>query len=346
MHKFRSSERIMIFGGTGSLGRTLIKRFMAKDVNAILPFSRDEAKHWTLKNELEGMRNADRVKFIVGDIRDLARVREAFFQYKPTTVIIAAALKQVDTCELSPNESVQTNLLGTQNVVRAANEYAEAHDSLKHVLFVSTDKACSPVNVYGMCKAISERVVTSQSASGNQRVQFMGVRYGNVLESRGSIIPLFRYQAEHAAAFTITDPDMTRFLMTLDDSVNLIEKTITEGKSGEIWVPRLKAMRIGDLANIFSWLYNKPVKSIGLRPGEKMNEALVNSSEAPRTRALGDTHYIIGPAHTPGTESRFDYTSADDVMTESELYKHLGKLGIFEKKLAEFEGATIEEIRK
>lgn len=339
-------EKYLIIGGTGSLGRKLIERLLPDAEVAV--YSRDEAKHWTIRNELLTGPLATRLtslRFFVGDVRDPSRVRDVLRQYAPTTVIVAAALKQVDTCELSPTESVLTNLIGTQNVVAAVNEMSSP--PLK-VLFVSTDKACSPVNVYGMCKAISERVVTSQ-AKGQQPnavPTFLAVRYGNVLESRGSIVPLFKYQGEHGCCLTITDPDMTRFLMTLDDSVDLIQKALEFGISGETWIPRLPSMRVGDLAEVFAEKYEKPIKVIGLRPGEKKHEDLINESESTRTRKLQPAkYYIIGPAYDAGSGERFTYSSADEVMTKDRLRTYLQELGILDAHLDTFKGRSIEEIR-
>ncbi len=334
----------LIFGGTGSLGKKLIHRFLSSD-NRVTVYSRDEAKHWSIKNELSNDPNVKNLNFIVGDIRDFDRVKEAITNHSPDVIIIAAALKQVDTCELSPIESVKTNLLGTENVIRAVLENDKTLRKVKpsKVLFVSTDKACSPVNVYGMCKAMSERIVTSQAQRYHFDLDFLCVRYGNVLESRGSIIPLFKYQAMHNKCLTVTDADMTRFLMTLDDSVDLIQHALKTGKSGETWIPRLPAMRIGDLAEIFSEDYNKPIQIIGLRPGEKQHEDLINESESTRTREEG-SHYIIGPAFTAGSGDRFMYSSNQDVMTKAQLRDHLKKLGILDMPLAGFTGLAIEEI--
>lgn len=341
--------RYLIFGGTGSLGKKLIERLLP--INSVAVYSRDEAKHWTIKNELNGGPLAARVKeglrFFVGDIRDLTRVKDAIRQYNPSVIIVAAALKQVDTCELSPSESVATNLLGTQNVITAVHELAGRElSSGAKVLFVSTDKACAPVNVYGMCKAISERLVTSQLL---HHVKFLCVRYGNVLESRGSIIPLFKYQADNAEFLTVTDPEMTRFVMTLDDSVNLIMEALTSGQNGETWIPRLPAMKIGDLAEIFSELSHKPIKLIGLRPGEKLHEDLINESESVRAhhkfKSDGKTHYVIeSAARSANIGSRFTYSSSDDVMTKAQLLDHLKKLGILSMPLDNFVGSKIEDI--
>jgi UDP-N-acetylglucosamine 4,6-dehydratase len=341
-------SKTLIFGGTGSLGRKLIERLLPTEEVAV--YSRDEAKHWTIKNELSSGPLATRLgdlRFYVGDVRDPTRVRDVVRQFRPRTIIIAAALKQVDTCELSPYESIQTNLLGTQNIIDVVNDpvMGVAWGHIDAVLFVSTDKACSPVNVYGMCKATSERVVTSQAKTGIAGIKYLAVRYGNVMESRGSIIPLFKYQGMHGTQLTVTDPEMTRFLMTLDDSVDLIQAAITKGKSGETWIPRLPSMKVGDLARIFAEKYDKPIKLIGLRPGEKKHEDLINESESIRTRVTDDgLHYVIGPAFNAGSGQPFTYTSADDVMDPDKLRKHLDSLGIIDAALTKFKGLSIEEI--
>jgi len=340
-------SRVLIFGGTGSLGRKLIERYLP--LHDVAVYSRDESKHWTLVNEYTANKlspRRDHLQFFVGDVRDPARVREAIRQYRPNIVIIAAALKQVDTCELSPGESVLTNLQGTQNVVNAVNSLAEQRVDPNKVLFVSTDKACAPVNVYGMCKAISERIITSQARTGFKHVKYLAVRYGNVLESRGSIVPLFKYQSLHGEFLTVTDPNMTRFLMTLDDSVNLIERALEEGNSGEIWIPRLPSMRIGDLAQIFSDRYNKSIRTIGLRPGEKNDEDLINESESVRIQRLTDDekYYILGPAFEAGKHSSFVYSSDDNVMNRQQLEKYLSGLGIIDARLEQFRGLEIEDI--
>jgi UDP-N-acetylglucosamine 4,6-dehydratase/5-epimerase len=342
MHPYSLTDsRVLIFGGTGSLGKKLIERLIADNIVAV--YSRDEAKHWTIKNELNTHQHIDNLRFYVGDVRDQKRISDVLRQFEPTHIVIAAALKQVDTCELSPDESVATNLTGTQNVINAVNALPQL--DIKSVLFVSTDKACAPVNVYGMCKALSERIVTSQASTGIDSIKYLCVRYGNVLESRGSIIPLFRYQAENAPQLTVTDPEMTRYVMTLDDSVTLIEHTFSSGNSGETWIPKLKAMKIGDLAQIFAELHNKKVKIIGLRPGEKKHEELVNESESVRTFFAAE-HYIIKPAFAPATEKRFTYSSDQDVMSRVELETHLKTLNIIDRPLSSFTGKNIEEIRR
>lgn len=335
-----TGQKILIFGGTGSLGRALVRRL--SENNELALFSRDEAKHWTIKNQLTSKNN---VRFIVGDIRDGARVEEALLRFNPDSVIIASALKQVDTCELSPYESVQTNILGIRNVVDVVTRQVDRLTRLDAVLMVSTDKACAPANVYGMCKAIAERLVTSAS-SAMDRPRFVGVRYGNVLESRGSIIPLFRHQGEHQTHLTVTHPEMTRFIMSLDQSIDLIVDTILGAKSGEMWLPKLNAMKIIDLAEIFSERYSRPIKIVGIRPGEKLHEDLISRPESVRVRGE-DGYYKMIPAHceVPLDAKNFDYSSNHDLLPKQELADYLDSLGIFTKSMTEFLGREIEEIK-
>ena len=332
-------ERIVIFGGTGSLGHALVRRYGAD--NTLLLFSRDEAKHWTMRNQIGS--NAC-IAFAVGDIRDASRVEEVMLRFRPTVVIIASALKHVDTCELSPFESIQTNVLGVKNVVDVVVRNADRLNELDAVLLVSTDKACAPVNVYGMCKALAERLVTSQ-ATAFARPRFIGVRYGNVLQSRGSIVPLFRWQAANAKAFTITHPEMTRFVMTLEESTTLISAAVKRAAPGDIWIPQLRAMRISDLAAIFSERYGKPIETVGIRPGEKLHEALISEPESLRAHFNG-TYFRLAPTHDTGKSegAMFDLTSNQELYAKEALLAYLQQLKIFEQPLDEFVGRQIEEI--
>ena len=336
-----SGKKVIVFGGTGSLGRALVRRLSID--NHLILFSRDEAKHWTIKNQLTHKNN---VEFVVGDIRDDVRVKETLIRYKPDAIIIASALKQVDTCEMSPYESVQTNILGIRNVLNAVTHQAHLLGDLDAVLMVSTDKACAPANVYGMCKAVAERLVTSTCITMEQGPRFVGVRYGNVLESRGSIIPLFRHQGEFQSHFTVTHPEMTRFIMTLDQSIDLIVSTILGAKSVEMWLPKLKSMNIMDLAEIFSERYHKPIKIIGIRPGEKLHEDLISRPESVRVREEGG-FYKMSPAHTdiPLDAKTFDYSSDQDVLSKQELAAYLDRIGIFTRSMDTFVGIEIEEIK-
>jgi len=335
-------EKILIFGGTGSLGRALISKL--KDNNELIVFSRDEAKHWTIKNQLSG---ADTVSFCVGDIRDLARVKEVLERTNPTIVIIASALKQVDTCELSPFESIQTNTLGIRNVCEATTDLGPKLERLNSVVLVSTDKACAPTNVYGMSKALAERIISSYYA-WNSKIKFVAVRYGNVLESRGSIIPLFRHQIEAKENLTVTDKRMTRFIMTLNQSINLIEETIEKSQSGEVWIPKIPAMKIIDLAEIFSSRFGSEIQVTGMRPGEKLHEDLVSEPESIRTRKLKNHYVIENPTKRfidKQDSDLFSYASNQDLLTKEGLDSYLSELGIFEMEVKDFLGREIEEIR-
>jgi UDP-glucose 4-epimerase len=241
---------------------------------------------------------------------------------------------------------VQTNTLGIRNIVNAVSRQKDRLTALKTVLMVSTDKACAPTNVYGMCKAISERLVTSESITMTDP-KFVAVRYGNVLESRGSIIPLFRWQAENLDCFTVTHPDMTRFIMTLDESIDLIIATVLNAVSGETWLPRLRSMRIMDLAAIFSEKYGKPVEITGMRPGEKLYEDLISEPESVRVRMDGD-YYRMAPAHvTPAIDAKvFSYGSNDDVLDKAALKKYLDSLNMFDMDMNKFVGLEVDEIVK
>jgi UDP-glucose 4-epimerase len=334
------NERVLIFGGTGSLGKALIRRLL--DENHLSIFSRDEAKHWTIKNQLKSQQGID---FFVGDIRDQNRVTEVCKKVNPSVIIIASALKQVDTCEVSPFESIQTNTLGVRNVCEAVVNLGELLPGLHTVLLVSTDKACAPTNVYGMSKALAERIVTSYQ-SYLSKTKFVAVRYGNVLESRGSIIPLFKYQIETGRPLSVTDERMTRFIMTLDQSIDLIEKTIKHAKSGQIWIPRIPAMKIVDLANIFSNRSDSEVIYTGMRPGEKLHEDLVSEPESIRTSEI-DGHFVLESPFNHGVSNTglFSYTSNQDLLKKDSLEDYLDSLGIFKMNLNDFLGREIEEIR-
>jgi UDP-glucose 4-epimerase len=332
-------KRILIVGGTGSLGQALIRREAHN--NQLFVTSRDEAKHWTMRNKLQKGLNVD---FLVSDIRDFKRIESVIRNVQPDVIILAAALKQVDTCERSPYESVQTNLLGISNVIDAVLNLENQLDNLESVLMVSTDKACAPTNVYGMSKAISERIVTSANSRFG-RIKFIGVRYGNVLESRGSIIPLYRMQAENASVLSVTHEDMTRFIMTLDESIDLIEDTIISAHTGEIWIPKLRSMRILDLAGIFANRYKVGIKITGIRPGEKMHEELISQTES--IRVLDGGKYLRMKSvlkELQITGPTFNYSSSDYLIDQSELESYLSDLRIFDKSMSSFLGREIDEI--
>lgn len=285
---------ILVLGGSGSLGNTLIKRY--KNNNHMVIFSRSENLHWQMRQEYGNDAN---ISYILGDIRDKEAVEIAIFRFKPEKVLILSAIKHIDICENNVSECVKTNIIGIMNVVDVIynNAMKNTISFLKTVLFVSTDKATSPVNAYGMCKSLSERLVVEKSQHVSSP-KFVVVRYGNVLNSRGSLIPLFHKIGidPDKPSFTVTDERMTRFFMTLDESVNLIHSALETGESGDTYVPNIDSYKISDIAKLFSEKYNKPVTYTGLRPGEKMYEALVNITEIGRT-IIRNNIMIIKPCY-------------------------------------------------
>lgn len=323
-----SNKTILIIGGTGSLGNQLIQTYL--QTNEIHVYSRDECKHWNM-TLLYGNLN---LKFHIGDIRDYEKIRQTLLRVNPHIVICAAALKHIDRCEFESNECIDTNIKGTQNVLNAIEEiHHMIHDrfALESFCFVSTDKACSPVNLYGMCKAVSECLVV-EKARYIPSIKFVTVRYGNVLNSRGSIIPTLHSIGKDPTKehFQLTHPDMTRFVMTLEQSVKLIEHAILHGKSGEIVIPELVSCRIIDLLEIFAEEYNKPIVLGKLRPGEKLLESLINETQSARLRT--DEHnysYIQMCDHTESNQTLElikDYNSKLNPISKLELFQLLNKL--------------------
>ncbi len=321
-------QRILILGGTGSLGHKLVDHF--SKTNEIYIYSRDENKQWAMKQEYKELPEGQ-LKFVIGDIRDRERFKYCLHWIKPNIIIIAAALKHIDICEFNPGESITTNILGIKNVIDTVAQEALENkiDFLETVLFVSTDKACSPVNVYGMCKSISERLMVEKSERIS-KPKFVNVRYGNVINSRGSLIPVLEGIANDPSKkfFYITDLRMTRFFMTLKESVELIENTMKYGETGDTYVPKtIKSCSIHDLIKYFSEKYQKPIRTVGLRPGEKLHECLINITEINRT--IETIHaYVIRPcyARVPKDELILEeeFTSKDVLEGIGELFFKYG----------------------
>lgn len=320
-------KRILIIGGTGSLGQTLVQRLHQS--NEIFVMSRDEAKQWAMQNRFF---NAP-IRYIIADIRNYDALRAALVDIKPQIVINASAMKQVPACEIAPHESILTNISGVQNLVRICS-----HDIQPEiVLGVSTDKACKPINVYGMCKAIGERIYSSANTE-NSATCFLCVRYGNVLESRGSIIPLFKYQARTDKTYTVTTAEMTRFFTTLSESVDLILKALAVGKKGDTFVPKLRSGKIADLADIFVEKYGGKASIIGIRPGEKVHEELIGEEEFRRTYELTEDYLVIKPMLSRSLP-RYDlsYTSDGKLIKPSNLNRLASDMVVMDKKtLREF----------
>lgn len=317
------NKKILIFGGSGSLGYQLIKRYI--DKNIIYNYSRDENKHWHMRNDFQ---NHNNLNYVIGDIINYSKVETTIKRIDPHIIIIAAAMKHVDYCELNVDACINTNLLGIKNIL----EVIEKNDALlttENIIFVSTDKACSPINTYGMCKAISEQFMIEKAYYLKSK-SFTIVRYGNVLNSRGSIVPLLHMIGKdpQKSYFSLTHKDMTRFVMTLDQSVDLIEYAILHGNSGDIIVPTLVSMKLIDLFEIFSELYNKPVKLTSVRPGEKMMESLINETQSGRL-VQGDNYYhiknIFDYKETINVDNLKDYNSKINPLTKDELNDYLLK---------------------
>lgn len=320
-------KKIFIIGGSGSLGNKLIERYIKN--NKIVCYSRDECKHWSMGLFYK----SENLSFIIGDIRDYNRIEMSLLREKPNIVIIAAALKHIDKCEYACNECILTDMLGTKNVVDAIEKNINHLSNLEAVCFISTDKACSPVNVYGMCKAVSEKLMIEKS-SYMKTPKFICVRYGNVLNSRGSIIPMLHKQGRdtNAKEFVLTHPEMTRFVMTLDQSVNLIEHAILKGESGDVVIPSLISMNVKDLMDIFSELYNKPIKITGLRSGEKLLESLINETESFRL-VKGKDYLYIKPPYIKKllSDKGFDYNSKINPLTKKDLKELMERLNLLNK---------------
>ncbi len=293
-------KQILITGGTGSLGQTLVRRLLSGELgmpSRVIVFSRDEAKqHYmrldfmhreTATDDVIYQNSQDRLAFRIGDVRDIKALKSAL--YGTDVVFNGAALKQVPSCEYFPFEAVQTNVLGAQNLVQAISELG---NSVETVVGISTDKACKPINVMGMTKALQERIVLEANRDQN-KTRFICVRYGNVIASRGSIVPLFVEQAKSGNPMTVTLPEMTRFLLSLDRAVDTVFAAITDGGRGETFVPKVPSANIVDLAKAIANRDDIEIKFTGIRPGEKIHEIMVSEEECFRTVERGEYYSIL-----------------------------------------------------
>jgi UDP-glucose 4-epimerase len=339
-----TNKSILITGGTGSLGKVLTHRLLSGEMGKprkIIIFSRDEAKQHEMRiSYLNNPSPTDEViynnfrqllEFRIGDVRDFHSVSAALRGVD--VVFSAAALKQVPSCEYFPYEAVQTNITGPENIVKAIREFGLPVET---VVGISTDKACKPVNVMGMTKAIQERIFIKANMDC-PGTRFICVRYGNVLASRGSVIPLFHEQILSGGPLTITTTDMTRFLLSLDQAVDTIFAAVRHAKRGETYIPRVPSANVTDIAKIL--IGKRPVKTVvtGIRPGEKVHEILVSEEEAHRTISRGG-YYVIQPIlpeiYTPkGKVSTLEreFSSADNVMSLKDLTKTMKKFDLLIK---------------
>lgn len=292
-------NRILITGGTGSFGKTIVKELVNLDVKEIIIFSRDEKKQYDMKFEFFDQSN---LKFVVGDVRNKYSLRRAV---KNVDIIYhAAALKQVPSCEENVFQAVETNIIGAQNIVDIALEA-----NVGKVIAISTDKAVEPVNVMGMSKAIQERIITNANNFRNgKNTTFSCVRYGNVLGSRGSVVPVFKWQISKGRPLTLTDEKMTRFILTLENAIKLVITATEIMVGGEIFVPEIPSHTIKDLAEIFvegKDVKNKEIQVTGIRPGEKIHETLISPTESLRTLKHDDTYIILPQIHVDSIENKY-----------------------------------------
>jgi len=335
------NKTLLITGGTGSFGNAIIKRFLDTGIKEIRIFSRDEKKQDEMRN---AYRN-DKLKFYIGNVRDYDSIHSAM--HGVGYVFHAAALKQVPSCEFFPVEAVRTNILGTENVLNAA-----ISQNVSKVIVLSTDKAVYPVNAMGMSKALMEKVMTAKSRTVDEnRIVLCGTCYGNVIASRGSVIPLFVKQIKEGVLLTITDPKMTRFIMSLENAVELVLYAFQNGNAGDIFVQKSPACTIGDLAIAVKGLFEakNEVKIIGTRHGEKLYETLLNREEMACAQDLGDyyripvdardlnynKYFVEGEEQISGKE---DYTSNNTrILGVEEIKEVLLKVGYIKEELCNHE---------
>jgi UDP-N-acetylglucosamine 4,6-dehydratase/5-epimerase len=320
-----TGKRVLVTGGTGSFGQFIVRRLLDLDVAEIRILSRDEKKHYDMRHLYP---NEPRLEFVTGDIRDARRVKETMRGCQ--AVFQAAALKHVYNCEEHPYEAVATNIVGTQNVIASAVELG-----VERLVTLSTDKAVKPVNVMGMSKAIQERLVIAahRTARGSGTLTCC-VRYGNVMSSRGSAIPFFRELASRGKPITITHEEMTRFLLTLNDAIDLVVYAVENMNGGETFIKKAPAVKIIDLARVIAEQQGVPFNPvvIGMLPGEKLHEILISEEELPRAEDLGG-YYVVQPhwVKYTGRSVQREYSSAENLLSRDDEI-----LGLLQKSDAEF----------
>jgi FlaA1/EpsC-like NDP-sugar epimerase len=341
------NKRLLVTGGTGSMGQIFVRRVLAGELGVpkkVVVFSRDEAKQHDMRMRyLNRSVTTDEVifrnfmsvlEFRIGDVRDYGAVCSALRD--ADIVVNAAALKQVPTCEYFPEEAIATNCDGPANIVRAIREHAYPVQS---VIGISTDKACKPVNVMGMTKALQERIFVSANVL-NPGTRFVCVRYGNVLASRGSVIPLFIEQIRCGGPLTITAPGMTRFLLSLDQAVDTVFAALKDARAGETYIPKAPSATVLGIARALAGKRRIQTRVVGVRPGEKMHEILVSEEEANHCSARG-SYYVIQPMlpelrgpKTPPRALKQEYSSADHVLSAKGTAALLRRHGLMPEQAA------------
>lgn len=297
MSNIIKNKRILVTGGTGSFGKMFIREILNHHPNEIVVFSRDEDKQGLMRLEYK---NEKRLRFVLGDVRNYRSTREVMRGVD--IVVHAAALKWIPEVEYNVWEGIKTNVIGAQNIIEAAKD-----ENIEKVIALSTDKAVEPINAYGMAKALQERLITTANLYDTAtKTKFVSTRYGNVLGSRGSVVPLFNSLIQEEKPLTITDPKMTRFLITLDESVELVLKAIEEGVGGEVFVRKMPAHTIGDLVDVMlGGTSKRKIKIIGVRPGEKIHETLVGPFESVRTVEIGNYYVILPQIEIPAVQKKY-----------------------------------------
>ena len=303
-----SGKTLLITGGTGSFGNAVVKRFLNTDIAEIRIFSRDEKK----QDDMRRLYRNNKLKFYIGNVRDYKSI--SFAMRGVDYVFHAAALKQVPSCEFFPMEAVRTNVLGTENVIESAIE-----NRVKKVITLSTDKAVYPINAMGMSKALMEKVMVAKSRLSGTTV-LCGTRYGNVMASRGSVIPLFIHQIKSSSSITITNPNMTRYMMSLDDAVNLVLYAFEHGNPGDIFVQKAPAATIGMLAKAIKEIFeaDNEIKVIGTRHGEKMHETLITKEEMAKAEDFRNYYRI--PADNRDLNYNKYFDQGDESIEQYEPY--------------------------
>lgn len=317
------NKTLLITGGTGSFGNAVLHRFLNSDFGEIRIFSRDEKKQDDLRKKIAN----PKVKFYIGDVRDRRSV--ANVMRGVNYVFHAAALKQVPSCEFFPLEAVNTNVIGTENVLEAAIQ-----EGVSNVVTLSTDKAVYPINAMGISKAMMEKVMIAKSRN-SKNTTICGTRYGNVMASRGSVIPLFVEQIKSGKPLTVTDPNMTRFMMTLEDAVNLVLFAFENGQAGDIFVQKAPAATIGLLSKVLLSLYKSgvPIKTIGTRHGEKLYESLLTKEERMKAHDLGNYYRIPADNRDLNYANYFSHGEPD--MSSAEDYHSHNTHRLSEQELKE-----------
>ena len=322
MYSLRN-KTVLITGGTGSFGKACVKRLLEKHKpHRIRVFSRDELKQWNMQRYYG---DNPKIRFLIGDVRDADRVRRA--SEGVDIIIHAAALKQVPACEYNPMEAVKTNVGGAMNVIDAALD-----NNVPRVIALSTDKAAAPVNTYGATKLVSDRLFIQSNAyrGPNRDTRFSVVRYGNVMASRGSVIPLFKKQKEKGE-LTITHPEMTRFWITLPQAVDFVLSCLSMMHGGELFVPKIPTMKIIDLAKVIA--PGAKCRIVGIRPGEKLHECLITGEEGRYAHELKDRYIILSASAREWNQDPNTYTRAKKIREGFEYHSHTNKHILSERNM-------------